>query len=540
MAQKAARFSIALPCCIALVGATTGCLKTTHSLDGDLQIKGPTGAWGIPLAQVAVSTDDLPPHFAESVTSHGPGAPFIWHQTLAPQTVSAGGWLQWQDPVCEVTEALSLESLAVLNALPNGGHFDVEVAESIALDGFGGHEVRRLQIAGGTLRCTPHALPGAAIGAYVTLHQLYKDGAPISFQVSGAPTEVDLAGTVLLLPPDQPRLDVSASVSIMRTADPVGAKAVLGWTLDWEGLDVALFEGRLAAMPPLVVAGQQDLDLPGWLAGGVGLADPSVQFSVVNEQGVGFDLDLSGQIHSPSPSPLHWTPTTQVPAAPVPGTPSSSLLVLDNATTSPPLSTWLSSGATGIDYEVALSVADPGEDVQFVQSTGGLTIQPEIEVPFIGFAGRIAFRDTVPCDLEAALSSALPPGLARSAIERLTLRFHTANMLPFGLALQAAFLDAGGAPIDSLFLEAATILEPATTEPSGAFDVPTAPGIRTWDLVFEGAAADELVQAGVGSLAIELTGCTPGAVAERPVAFGPGMELSVHLALRVDVNPFQP
>jgi hypothetical protein len=311
--------------------------------------------------------------------------------------------------------------------------------------------------------------------------------------------------------------------------------------LVWDAPKVELFEGHLAPQDPVELSGELPLNLPSWLTGTFGLSAPELVLFVENEQGIACSMDVSGQIHStntPLPTPFVWTPSSPavLPAAPAPHHVASAAVALDNASTSPPLGEWMHPGLSGFSYTARFTVLDAGSDLQFMTSEGRITMQPVIKVPFIGYAAQIAFRDTVPCDLQAALAEQLPDPLNWQNAERIALRFQTANLFPFAVAVQAQFLDAAGDPVDSLFMSSTTILEGAATEWQGSYYVPVAPGRSNWDLVFEGPSVEQLMQSGVQSLAFELMGCTSGSLEERPVAFVPGMGLEIQVGLRADLN----
>lgn len=526
----------------ALVGFLfIGCLKESHRLDADVHVEAPAGAWGIPLAQVKLTTDDLPASFTESVASNGLGSAFVWTSEFPRQMVHAVEVLSWPDVEVEAMRALTTDEVQAMGFLPPGETFSVAVEESVPFSVADGHEVSRLEFAGGTLRCVASAASGISSESELTLPQLFKEGEPVVLSPSSAEgsVELDLTGAVLLMAPGESELTLAGQVQVARTGEPIALNAELGWALTWDALEIKLFEGHLGPVEPVLFTGSQEVNLPEWLEGSIGLNGPELQLKVEQGQGFGCALALSGQLHEAASSqPFQWTPLAPpvAPAAPVPGTTTSTTFVLNDATTEPPIGNWISSGFRGLSYEAAFTVVDSGEELQFLSSEAEIAVQPAISVPFIGYASRIVMRDTVPCDLQAALDGQLPAPWSLEQVDKLTLRFQTANHLPVGIAVQAHFLDANGDFFDALFLDSTTILEPAITAQQGTYDVPIGPGLRTWDLVFEGAAVAELMAAGVRSLAVEMTGCTAGSLEQRPVAFGPGLELNLTVGMRADLN----
>ncbi len=518
-----------------------GCLKETHRLDADVQVVAPVGAWGVPLANLSLTTDDLPLTFTESVASNGLGSAFVWTSEFPREVMRVEDWVTWPDLEAAALRTLTEEEVQALGFLPAGEPMALAVQESVPVEGLDGHEIARLEFSGGTLRCTAVATSGIWSEAAMTLPQLFQNGEPVVLSTSSLVngTELDLTGAVLLMAPGETELAIAGEVHVSRTGEPIASEAELGWTFTWDALEMELFEGRLGALGPMAFTAAHEVALPEWLQGSIGLSAPALKLVVEQGQGIGCSLELAGQIlQSSSSLPFQWAPLTPpvVPAAPVPGTTTSAAFLLNDATTTPPLGTWVSSEFRGLSYEAAFSVVDPGEELQFLSADAEIAVQPSIEVPFIGYASRIAWRDTVPCDLEAALAGYLPATGSLDQINRLTFRFQTANHLPLGIAVQAHFLDANGEFLDALFLDSTTFLEPATMAQQGGHDVPVGPGLRTWDLVFEGAAVAELMASGVHSLAFELTGCTAGSLEQRPVAFGPGLGLNLSVGMRADLN----
>jgi hypothetical protein len=522
-----------------------GCLKETHRLDAELHVEAPTAAWGVPLAQVALSTDDLPASFTESVASNGLGSAFVWSMELPEQVFPMEEVLDWPDMTAEASRDLTSDEIQAIEFLPSGEPIGVALEDHVPLTGLGDHEINRLEFTGGTLRCEAIAAPGLATEAVLVLPQLFKDGEPMELHPSSSASgaEVDLAGAVLLMAPGETELAIGGTVEVARTGTPIQEGAELAWILTWEAPSIGLFEGRLGALEPFTFTGTEEVNLPNWLRGNIGLSAPELRLDVEQNQGVSCALGFAGQIlNASNTAPFQWAPESPpvLPAAPVPGTASSVTFLVNDATTQPPLGTWVSSDFRGIAYEAQFAILDSGQDLQFLTSDGAIALTPSVWVPFIGYASRIAWQDTLPCDLESVLAEQLPAPWSLSQVEKLTLRFQATNGLPLGLAVKAHFLDANGAFLDALFLDSTTVLEPAATSSQGAHNVPTAPGLSSWDLVFEGAAVEELLAIGVRALAIELTGCTSGALEDRPVAFGPGMALNLSLGLRADVNPSLP
>ncbi len=522
-----------------------GCLKETHHLDADLHVEAPAGAWGVPLAQLALSTDDLPASFTQAVASNGLGSEFVWSMDLPQQVFPMGEVLEWPDLTAEAARVLTSDEIQAIEFLPSEEPLTVPLEEHVPLTGLEDHEVSRLEFTGGTLRCEAVAAPGLTTEAVLVLPQLFKNGEPIELHPSSASNGavVDLTGAALLMAPGETELAVSGTVEVGRTGAPIQEGAELAWILTWEAPSIGLFEGRLGALEPFTFTGTEEVNLPVWLQGDIGLSAPELRLNVEQNQGVSCGIGLAGQIlNAATTTPFQWIPDSPpvLPAAPVPGTATSATFLVNDATTQPPLGTWVSSEFRGIAYEAQFAILDAGEELQFLTADGAIALTPSVSVPFIGYASRIAWHDTVPCDLESALAQQLPAPWSANQVEKLTLRFHAANGLPLGIAAKAHFLDANGAFLDALFLDSTTILEPAATESQGTYDVPSAPGLSSWDLVFEGAAVQELMAAGVRSLAIELTGCTRGALDERPVAFGPGMALNLSVGLRADLNPSLP
>lgn len=501
----------------------------------------PASSWALPLAEIHWSTDDLPVEFVEQIGISGDGGAYVWQKALEPVSIGLGDWMVWEDWNREVSVGLESGTIAALNAMPAGAGLDLELNEAIPLEVGAGTELVRAVFAAGTLRCIPQPVMGLQMGGTLTIPELLVDGQPLSWSVGSQAVEIDLSGAELVLPLGQTDLHLAAQLALTTTGAPLPPKTALGWSFEWQGTVLELFEGRLGDHAPLLASGEFDFEAPDWLEGPAGLADPRLVLEVENGQGVALDLAFSGQIH-PANTPFSWTPEipATVPPALSPGTPSAISFTLNNASTSPPIGTWLAPGTTGLRYSASATVADPGDALQFITAEGTFRLAPTFEVPFTGYASRLAYRDTVPCDLAGALATQLPPPLTTQDIARLTLRFETSNGLPISLATQVHFLDAAGEAIDSLFVDATTILEAASTSLQNGVHMPVVPGLRTWDAVFDGELAWTLVESGVQSMAIELVGCTPGAADEHPVAFGPSQTVSLRAALRVDAQFHQP
>lgn len=519
----------------------TGCLKSTHRLDGDVHLALPGSSWAVPLAEMELSTDDLPLDFVEGLEVSGAGHAYVWRKALDPIALGSGDWMDWPDWERNVAIGLDAGTVAALNALPAGADAEVEVAEALPFEAPAGAEVARVVFAGGTLRCVPQPVASLGVEAALTLPELHVGGAPLTWSVGSQAVEIDLAGAEWVLPAGQTEVHLNALVTLTTTGTPVPSNATLGWSLEWQDAEWVLFEGRLGPQDPLELTGEWDVAAPAWLEGAVGLAAPRIALEVENGQGVEFDLGFSGQIHSHhTAQPFTWHPASTATIAPAtqPGAPTISTFAVDNGSTTPSIGTWLTPATTGLSYTATASVAT--DDQQFLTADGSIRLTPSVEVPFTGYAARLAHRDTVAVDLAAILATQLPPPLTTRDISRITLRFETSNGLPFSLATQVRFLDAAGLPVDSLFVDATTTLEAASTTLENGVYVPVQPGLRTWDAVFDGELAWELAEAGVQAMAVELVGCTPGAADERPVAFGPGQTVSLRAALRVDAQWEQP
>lgn len=521
--------------------AATGCLKSTHRIDGGVTVTLPESSWAVPLAEIEWSTDALPADFAAQLEAGGEGGAYVWRKALDPVSVGLGDWMVWEDWERQVAIGLESGTIAALNAMPAGAGLDLEVVEALPFELAAGTEVARVVFAEGTLRCMPQPAAGLQMGGTLTIPELLIEGQPVSWMVGSEAVELDLTGAELVLPTGQTDLHLTAQLALTTTGAPLHPKTSLGWSFAWQSTVLERFEGRLGEHAPLLATGELELTAPEFLEGPAGLGNPRLVLEVENGQGVALDLAFSGQIH-PAATPFTWTPATSatIPSAAASGTPVASSFILDNQTTSPPIGTWLAPTTSGLSYTASATIADPGDALQFLVADGTFRLAPTLEVPFTGYASRLAYRDTVPCDLATVLATQLPPPLTTRDIARLTLRFETTNGMPFSLATQVRFLDAAGEAIDSLFVDATTTLEAATTTLQNGVHTPVAPGLRNWDAVFDGELAWALAEAGVQSMAIELIGCTPGAADQLPVAFGPGQTVSLRAALRVDAQLGQP
>lgn len=510
-------------------------------MDGEVHLELPSSSWALPLAEVHLSTNDLPEDFASALTEDASGRAFVWEQALEPTTLALGEWLTWPDWTTDVQVAIEPDAVLALNGLPTGATYAIDWTGVAPFESPDGAVVNRVVFQSGRMRCAPESNSLWVDQATLVVPELTAQGQPLTWTVGAQPVELDLTGMVLELPAGQTHLNIDAMLALVSPGTPLPQGASFGWSMEWQEIIPELIEGDFSGQTPAVSQGSMAVSIPAWLEGPAGLADPRLELVVENGQGVQLDCAVNGLLEGTAPStPFTWTPQgmSSVLAAPQPGESSITQLTLDNSTTSPPIGTWVSSGLTGLTYGVTAAVAGPVN--QFLTRNGSITVRPSIALPFIGYAARLTFRDTVPCDLESAISAQLPEPLAVENISRITLRFEATNGLPLALATQIRFLDAAGEPVDSLFVDATTVLEPALTAPAVAGHVPVAPGVRTWDAVFDAATAMRLVDAGVRDMEVEVTGCTPGAAVERPVVFGPDQTLSIRAALRVDATFEQP
>ena len=519
----------------------SGCLKATHRLDGEVHLELPSSSWALPLAEVQLSTNDLPVGFASALTEDASGRAYVWEQVLEPTTLALGAWLTWPDWATDVQVAVEPDAALALNSLPAGANYAIDWTGEAPFESPEGTVVKRIVFQSGLMRCAPEPSSPWVDQATIVVPELTVQGQPLTWTVGAQPVELDLTGMVLELPAGQTHLNLHVSLALISPGTPLPQGATFGWSLEWQEIIPDLIEGDFTGQTPAVAQGSMDLTVPTWLAGPAGLADPRMELVVENGQGVQLDCAVEGLLEGALGStPFAWTPagSASVLAAPLPGETSTTTLTLDNSTTTPSIGIWASPDLTGMAYEVTAAVAGPSN--QFLTRNGRITVLPSIALPFIGYAARLTFKDTVPCDLEAAISAQLPEPLAVENISRITLRFEATNGLPLALATQIRFLDGSGEPVDSLFVEATTILEPATTALAAAGHLPVSPGVRSWDAVFDAATAMRLVEAGVQDMEVEVTGCTPGAEEGRPVVFGPDQTLSIRAALRVDATFEQP
>ncbi len=528
---------------MALALLAIGCLKESHQVDESLVLQGPEGFWSVPLVSYAVSTNDIPAAFTEHLASNGPGASYVWSQALPQQAIGFDEWMTWPAASSAVSHSLSDDELTALNALSPGVAMQLEFVETIPFEGVEGFQIHKIALASGTLRCVASPLVAVEATTNFSFPEMQKDGQPLTFEITDGigPVDVDLANVELLFPSSQPFLTVEALMNLQRTGGWVAQNMALAWQFEWVDVAIKRLEGQATALDPIAFEGELELASPAWLTGPMGLTSAALMLEIENQQGLGFEVDLSGQIHSSSgSSDFVWLPKgpAAIPAAPSPGTSASSTLCIQDDNTSPPMSTWIQPGLTGLGFEALLSISD--DENQFITLEDSVKLRPFLEVPFVGFASQIEWADTMPINFQDVLERQLPPPLELHHIQRIELHCQVKNGLPLGLDAQVQFLDGEMNAVNELFTETTTLLQPAMTSLLNGVYVPVEPALSDWSLVFDGLTAYELAMSDVQFMHVRFIGQTSDGHLARPVAIGPNQGLELATSLRVETYLNQP